>query len=61
MGLDGVEIVMKVEDAFGIGIADSEAEKIVTPAQLIALVLSKVDRTPQPACLTQRAFHGEGL
>lgn len=57
MGLDGVEIVMKVEEAFGITIEDSEAEKTVTPGQLIDLVLSKVGRTIDEACLTQRAFH----
>lgn len=57
MGLDGVEIVMKVEDAFGITIDDGEAGKIATPGQLIDLVLSKVGRTVDEACLTQRAFH----
>jgi acyl carrier protein len=57
MGLDGVEIVMKVEEAFGISIDDGEAGKIATPGQLIDLVLSKVGRTVDEACLTQRAFH----
>ena len=57
MGLDGVEIVMKVEEAFGITIDDAEAGKITTPGQLIELVLSKVGRTVDEACLTQRAFH----
>jgi hypothetical protein len=57
MGLDGIEIVMKVEETFDIVIEDSEAEKIVTPGQLIELVLSKVGRTTDVACLTQRAFH----
>jgi acyl carrier protein len=42
MGLDAVEIVMAVEDAFGIQIEDSEAEKILTPAQLVELVMGKV-------------------
>jgi len=57
MGLEGVEIVMKVEETFDIAIEDSEAEKTVTPGQLIELVLSKVGRTSEAACLTQRAFH----
>jgi hypothetical protein len=57
MGLDCVEIVMKVEDAFAITIDDGEAGKIATPGQLIDLVLSKVGRTVDEACLTQRAFH----
>ena len=57
MGLDGVEIVMKVEETFGISIDDAEAGQIATPGQLIDLVLSKVGRTVDDACLTQRAFH----
>jgi acyl carrier protein len=44
MGLDGVEIVSEVEDAFGITIQDAEAAKTVTPGQLIDLVLTKVGR-----------------
>jgi acyl carrier protein len=57
MGLDGVEIVIKVEDAFSITIEDDEAGKIATPGQLIDLVLSKVGRTVDEACLTKLAFH----
>jgi acyl carrier protein len=57
MGLDSVEIVMKVEDAFDLAIEDTEAEKITTPGQLIELVMGKVGRTSHSACLTQRAFH----
>lgn len=57
MGLDGVEIVMKVEETFDITIADKEAEKCLTPGQLIDLVMNKVGRTDHAACLTQRAFH----
>ncbi len=57
MGLDGVEIVMKVEETFEVVVEDSEAAKIATPGDLIELILSKVGRTSQAACLTQRAFH----
>jgi acyl carrier protein len=57
MGLDGVEIVMKVEETFDIVIENSEAETTVTPGQLIELILSKVGRTSHAACLTQRAFY----
>lgn len=57
MGLEGVEIVMKVEETFDITIEDSDAEKAVTPGRLIELVLSKVGRTSDETCLTQRAFH----
>ena len=57
MGLDGVEIAMKVEEAFDIHVEDSEAEKTLTPGQLVELVMSKVGRTTHAACLTQRAFY----
>jgi acyl carrier protein len=56
MGLDAVEIVMAVEDAFDIRLEDREVEKVRTPGQLIDLVLSKVRLTDSKVCLTQRAF-----
>ena len=34
MGLDGVELVMEVEDEFEIAITNEEAEKCETPGQL---------------------------
>jgi acyl carrier protein len=55
--MDAVEIVMAVEDAFDIRIEDAEAEKILTPAQLIDLVLSKTETATENICLTQRAFN----
>jgi acyl carrier protein len=57
MGLDGVEIVMKIEETFDVVIEDSDAEKANTPGHLIELVMNKVGRTNDAACLTQRAFH----
>jgi hypothetical protein len=57
VGLEAVEIVMRVEEVFDLTIEDSEAEKCATPGQLIDLVLGKVGRTSEAACLTQRAFH----
>jgi acyl carrier protein len=57
MGLDGVEIVMAVEETFDIRIEDAEAAKILTPRQLIELVQSKVAMTTASVCLTQRAFN----
>lgn len=41
MGLDSVELVMAYEEAFKIEISDAEAEKILTPADVIALVVQK--------------------
>src|SRR5262249_7886196 len=57
MGLDSVELVMRFEEVFGITIDDKEAEKLVTPRDVIELVLAKVERSGERACLNQRAFH----
>jgi acyl carrier protein len=57
MGLDAVEIVMAVEEAFDLRIEDAEAAKILTPRQLIDLVQSKVAGATTSVCLTQRAFN----
>jgi acyl carrier protein len=57
MGLDAVEIVMKVEDAFDIRIEDGEAEQALTPGQLIDFIMSKVETTTTDVCLTHRSFN----
>jgi len=57
MGLDGVEIILAVEERFDIRIEDAEAEKLLTPRQLIELVQTKVALTTASVCLTQRAFN----
>ncbi len=57
MGMDGVEIVMAVEDAFDIRIEDLEAEKLLTPLQLIELVQAKVANVETEICLSHRAFN----
>jgi len=57
MGLDAVEIVLAVEDAFDIHIEDAEAEKLLTPRRLIDFIQTKVSSTTTTFCLTQRAFN----
>jgi len=57
MGLDGVEIVMKAEEAFGIQIEDAEAEAMRTPRDLIECVMKKIEPAETNVCLTQRAFN----
>jgi acyl carrier protein len=57
MGLDAVEIVMAIEEAFDIQIEDSEAELLLTPRDVIGLVLLKTSRSQNSDCLTQRAFN----
>ena len=50
MGLDGVEIVMDVEDHFGITIADGEAEQIRTVGELLALIQARLDAAAAATC-----------
>ena len=57
MGMDGVELVLQVEEQFGISLTDEEAAAVLTPAQLIDLVISKKSVEEQASCPTQRAFH----
>ena len=54
MGLDGVEMVMAVEEAFDIRIEASEAEKLLTPRLLIDFVQSKVSGATASVCLDSR-------
>jgi hypothetical protein len=42
MGLDGVEIVLRTEETFGIEIPDNIAARILTPAALIDFVAANV-------------------
>ena len=57
MGLDAVELVMAVEEKFGIIITDEEATKTLTVGDLKHLVRAKLDVADADGCLTQRAFH----
>lgn len=54
MGMKSVEILMAVEEQFGITIADAEAENIRTPGQLIDFVSSKLAVTI--ATVTWKAY-----
>lgn len=57
MGLDGVELIMAVEEKFGIEITDPEASDIRTVGDMKRLVRSKLEVIDAAGCLTQRAFH----
>jgi hypothetical protein len=57
MGLDGVDLVLGVEEAFGISISDEEAASIRTPRQLTDLVMAHLATAPSAACLSQISFH----
>ena len=58
MGLDGVEILLAVEETFGICIPDSVVSEMTTPATMISFVQQAVSARPERnACISQRAFH----
>jgi hypothetical protein len=57
MGLDSVELVMAVEEKFGITISDEEAQDVRTVGDMYQCVLRKVMVTDKSSCLTQKAFH----
>lgn len=48
MGLDTVELVIAVEESFGIDIADDDAGKIVTVGQLHEYVVAELLRLRRP-------------
>lgn len=62
MGLDSVELVMSVEDAFQISITEEDASKIRTVGEFYDVVLSKLaikginDEESSRRCLTSAAF-----
>lgn len=56
MGLDTVELVIEVEESFGISIGDEDAPGIVTVGDLFEYVLERVGSRPT-LCLTSLAFY----
>ena len=57
MGLDGVQLVMEIEERFGIDIPDEDAAKIITVGDLYQLVFSKLTGTKTDRCLTSAALY----
>lgn len=55
MGLDGVELVLEVEDRFRIKLPDAECSRVRTVADLAALVISQLP-VARAACPTARSF-----
>lgn len=56
MGLDAVEIVMDVEDHFGISIQNTEAERVRTVGDLVLLIQSRIDAAHAASCPTLSSF-----
>ncbi len=57
MGLDSVELVMAIEDKFGIAIPDAECEQIATVQQMADSVFEKIKLKPNEKCLSQIVFY----
>lgn len=59
MGLDGVELVLSVEEEFGINIDDADAANLVTPRILADYVISRLGSVGgvRGGCLSQTGFY----
>jgi hypothetical protein len=57
MGLDSVEILVRVEEYFGISIPDREAERILTVQDFADCVFTKVTVNPTEKCKSQMLFY----
>jgi acyl carrier protein len=57
MGLDAVELVMEVEEAFDLSISDDAACDLVTVGQLYDYVIAHRFANSHQACLTSVTFH----
>jgi acyl carrier protein len=58
MGLDTVEIVMEIEETFGIIVPDRDAEKIQTIGDAYRCIIAKLEFPEAPGtCLTSHAFY----
>ncbi|MBU6455318.1 MAG: hypothetical protein KGS72_26340 [Cyanobacteria bacterium REEB67] len=56
MGLDSVELVLAIEEEFGIEIADVDAGQIFTVGQMYDYLRHKLRSTPPAHCIRQRMF-----
>ncbi len=56
MGLDVIEIIMEVEDRFGITISDNEAQSVITVGNLLNLIKSRIAAAHTARCPSLAAF-----
>lgn len=57
MGLDGVELVIRFEDAFGVAISDEVACQLTTPREVTDYLLSQLRVGEPSGCMSQEAFY----
>ncbi|HEY0264071.1 MAG TPA: hypothetical protein VGC07_06080 [Granulicella sp.] len=54
MGLDGVEIILRVEELFSIEIGDEEAAAVLTVGDFYELICAKLNISPLQSPITSR-------
>lgn len=58
MGLDLVELIIRIEETFSIRIPDRVASKLTTPRKVTDFILTQVEESKAPLpCLSQKAFY----
>jgi acyl carrier protein len=57
MGLDSVELVIAIEEEFGVDIPDKEAETMVTVGDVFEWLKVRIASSEPIACLTQKVFY----
>jgi acyl carrier protein/uncharacterized membrane protein len=57
MGLEAVELVMELEEAFGVRLEAGEFSGSPTPRMIGDLIFSKLESTKERSCSSQRAFY----
>lgn len=57
MGMDVVELIMGIEEAFDIEIPDQEAEKLTTVGQLYAFVINELAFHQPAGCVSSAVFY----
>ena len=57
MGLQGVELVTDLEEAFGIELKDDEVVESLTPRMIGDVIFTKLKATDEHICQSQRAFY----
>ena len=56
MGLDSVELLIAIEEEFGIEIPQAEAEQVTTVGEMYDFLRKTLHSTPPVNCITQRMF-----
>jgi acyl carrier protein len=57
MGLDGIELILRVEETFGVTIPDRDAANLRTVGDLYAWLAERVPAQRRTACLSATAFY----